>query len=82
MCPGCGVAGAFDCSLILLPLIAALGWYAIYRVWKQYFRHKPVASVRQIIRLIGYALFVAAVAFCTYLLFLFIYAAVIYGIPL
>jgi hypothetical protein len=53
-----------------LPLAVLLGWYAVYRVWKRYFYRKSIANIRQIIRLLGSLVFVALVAFCTYLLVL------------
>ncbi len=55
-----------------LPLGVALGWFAVYRLWKQYFYRKPIANARQIIRLLGSLLFVSLVGFSTYLLFLMV----------
>jgi hypothetical protein len=76
-----GVLQVFDKSFLVcvdvvvyggLPLGVALGWYAVYRLWKQYFYRKPIANARQIIRLLGSLLFVALVAFSTYLFFVMV----------
>jgi len=59
-----------------LPLGVALGWYAVYRLWKQDFYRKPLANARQIIRLLVSLLFVALVTFSTYLLLLMVSSVV------
>ena len=75
---------SFDVEVFLLqvivyvgfPLAVALGWYMVYRLWKQYFYRKPVAKAPQIIKLLGSLLFVALVALGTYLLFVMVSYAV------
>jgi len=65
-----------------LTLTSGLGWYAVYGAWKRYFRRKSLANVQLIIRLVGYAILVTFAGFCTFLLFLFVYFAVTFGIQL
>jgi hypothetical protein len=54
------------------PLGVALGWYAVYRLWKQCLYYNPLSSARQIIKLFSFLLFIALVAFCTCLLFVMV----------
>ncbi len=73
-----------DLSVFLNPVLyvglllgVALGWYAVYRLWNQYFYRKSIATARQIVGLLSFLLFIALVAFCTCSLFVMLVYVVI-----
>ena len=52
--------------LVVLALSLGVAWVGLFTLWKRRFHGKPVDTINQRIKLLGWFILVAIVSYCTY----------------